>query len=441
MIRLGRSARVGDAEEIVAAVEWARCVAAARGAEVVTDTDALAGLLVTSARTRQFLADAGVDPARLEKQLSADDVGARQEATAASKVYVPPHSQYLLAALEGARRRAARRGSSLATATDLLEALAGLSGCRACEVLVSAGADPARLSRIGSRSRSISTVPPHAYEHAGNDGDGGPRDVAGVVAAPERRTRTRAILSLARMAWDVARPLGKVPFGLVRGWLGFASDRIATLVFLPGVLALIGLRAVIGRLHGIPVAHGNLLTAFRGEMEIAGDRRMHWQRASIRLLPHLLLVAIGAVLLTTYMVQLVALGVSPLPAVTASPEVLVSKDLGWPVAQSALATYGPLDLLRLWTGLACWFCAAPGYANIKAGRQELAQAVAKHQRAAGLARAVGWATAPLQWVSRVLGVLDEAVNWLGANVLIASGGITLLILLIIERRIIAFLLS
>jgi hypothetical protein len=140
-------------------------------------------------------------------------------------------------------------------------------------------------------------------------------------------------------------------------------------------------------------------------------------------------------------VQFVALGISPLPVVTASPEVLASRDLGWPIAHSALLVSGPLDLVRVWTGLACWFCAAPGYANVKAARQELAQAVAQQPRAAGVARVGGWITAPFAWAAAVLGVPDEAATWIGGNVLIASGGITLLGLLVIERRIIALLLA
>jgi hypothetical protein len=50
-------------------------------------------------------------------------------------------------------------------------------------------------------------------------------------------------------------------------------------------------------------------------------------------------------------------------------------------------------------------------------------------------------TAPLQWVSRLLKVFDDAVLWFGGNVLIASGGVTLLVLFVAELRFIAFLLT
>jgi cytochrome c biogenesis protein CcdA len=100
-----------------------------------------------------------------------------------------------------------------------------------------------------------------------------------------------------------------------------------------------------------------------------------------------------------------------------------------------------LDLVRLWTGLACWFCAAPGYDSVKTARQELTQAVTHQRRAAGLARVGGWIMAPFAWAARALYVFDNAVTWIGGNVLIASGGITLLALFVIERRIIMLLLT
>jgi len=414
---------MGDDREVAEALDWAQRAAAVRAAELVTDVDALAGLLATSATTRQLLADAGVDLARLRERLGAD-AGESQDAVTESWVLVPPLSEHLQAALEGARRRALRRGASLATPADLLQALAGLTGASAAELLAGTGTNLRQLA------------PPRPRPSI----DAGSGNASRATAA--RRPKPRRGPPLAtRRAWQLAVPAGKGVFGLIRALLQVTSDTLATLVFLPGVLTLVGLRGVIGRLHGLPVTHGNLLASFCGELEIAGDRRRHWQRASILLLPHLLLAGIGAILLTSYLVQFAVLGVSPLPAVTASPQLLVSKDLGWPVALSALTTYGPLDLVRLWTGLACWFCAAPGHANVKAGRQELVQVAAEPQRGAGLARAAAWLTAPLQWASRLLKVLDDAVIWFGGNVLIASGGITLIVLLVTELRFVEFLLT
>jgi hypothetical protein len=419
MTRPVRSGRVGDDREVVDALDWAERSAAARAADLVTDVDALAGLLATSATARQLLADAGVDLARLRERLAADN-GEPQDAMTGSWVLVPPPNAHLQAALEGARRRALRRGASLATPADLLQGLAGLTGASAAELLAGSGAD------------TRNPAPPRPRP-------AGPGEV-GAVAARQGEPRRR-LVRVTKRSWQLAAPAGKGLFQLVGMLLQAASNRLATLVFLPGVLTLVGLRGVIGLLHGLPVTHGDLLGSFCGDLEIAGDRRRHWQRASILLVPHLLLVGIGAILLTSYLVQFVVLGVSPLPAVTASPQLLVSKDLGWPVALSALTTYGPLDLVRLWTGLACWFCAAPGYTNVKVGRQELAQVVTKRQRGAGPARVVAWVTAPLQWASRLLKVFDDAVTWFGGNVLIASGGVTLLVLLIAERRLIEFLLT
>jgi hypothetical protein len=421
MTRPIRSGRVSDDREVVEALDWAERAAAARAADVVTDVDALAGLLATSASARQLLADAGVDLARLRERLAAD-TGEPQDAVTETWVFVPPPSAHLQAGLEGARRRALRRGASLATPADLLQALAGLTGASAAELLAGTGAD------------SRHPAPPRPRPQPA-----GPGDLGGVIA--QRREPGRRLVRVTKRSWQLATPAGKGLFELLKTLLQTTSDSLATLVFLPGVLTLVGLRGVIGLLQGLPVTHGNLLGSFGGELEIAGDRRRHWQRASILLLPHLLLVGIGAVLLTSYLVQFAVLGVSPLPAVTASPQLLVSKNLGWPVTVSALTTYGPLDLVRLWTGLACWFCAAPGYVNVKAGRQELAQVVSKRRRGAGLARVVAWMTAPLQWVSRLLKVFDDAVLWFGGNVLIASGGVTLLVLFVAELRFIAFLLT
>jgi hypothetical protein len=337
-------------------------------------------------------------------------------------VLVPPPSAQLQAALEGARRRALQRGASLASPADLLQGLAGLTGAPAADLLAGSGAN------------YRNPAPPRLRPQPAGPGE------FGADTARQREPRRR-LAHVTKRSWQLAAPAGKGLFGLLKTLLQVTADILATLVFLPGVLTVVGLRGVIGLLHGLPVTHGNLLGSFGGELEIAGDRGRHWHRASILLLPPLLLVGIGAILLTSYLVQFVVLGVSPLPAVTGSPQLLVSEDLGWPVALSALTTYGPLDLVRLWTGLACWFCAAPGYANVKAGRQELAQVVTKRQRGAGPACVVAWITAPLQWASRLLKVFDDAVTWFGGNVLIASGGITLLVLLIAERRLIEFLLT
>jgi hypothetical protein len=259
------------------------------------------------------------------------------------------------------------------------------------------------------------------------------------AARPVRGAVPRERLGGLGTAWVLVRALAGGLFGLVRGLLGFFGTRLATTVFLPGVLTLIGLRAMIGRLHGLPVQHRGLLSVVGGEVEIGGDRRRHGGRASIRLLPHVFLVLIGAVMLAPFLLQLVTLGVAPVPAVSASPEMLLNDDLGWPVVLSAVTTHGPVDLVRLWVGVACWFCAAPGYANVRAGRLELGQVVAKGQRGRGAARLLRWATAPFELASRVLLVFDEALSWVGGNVLLASGGVTLLVLALAERRLIELL--
>jgi hypothetical protein len=236
--------------------------------------------------------------------------------------------------------------------------------------------------------------------------------------------------------WDIAWTGLKGVGGAVRSLLLIASTQAAMAVFLPGLLAIIGLRGLLAQLYGLRVLHRNMQTVFGGELEIGGDRRLHGERASILLFPNLVLVLFGVVLLTPFLVRFVVLGVSPLPAVTASPEILVSRDLGAPEIISAIVANEPLDLLRFWTGIACWYCAAPGYRNVRTGRQELAQVVTKGQRHAGAASILRWATAPVELVARILGVFDDAFTWLGANVLIASGGFTLFALLIIERRVI-----
>jgi hypothetical protein len=261
------------------------------------------------------------------------------------------------------------------------------------------------------------------------------------ASGPTRRAARRRRLDGLATVWVVVRALAVGLFGLVRGLLALFGTRLATAVFLPGVLTLIGLRATIGRLHGLPVRHHGLMSVVGGEVEIGGDRRRHGGRASVRLLPHLFLVLAGAVMLAPSLLQLATLGVVPIPAVSASPELLLGDDadIGWPVLLSAVTTHGPVDLVRLWVGVACWFCAAPGYANVRAGRLELAQVVAKGQRGRGAARLLRWATAPLELASRVLLVFDEALAFVGGNLLIASGGVTLVVLVVVERRLIELL--
>jgi len=405
----GRPAGVRDDAEVTAVLGAARRAAAGRGVEVVADTDALAALMVESAQARRLLAMAGADIRLLQARLAARDDGPAAEPSP-SGAPPPPLGNSLDAALQAARRAAERQGSSEATAADLLEGLLSVRTSAAGRALTEAGVDQRALADARARTGQRSPATPRSR---------GP--------------------GAAWTAWIVIRTLVIGLFGLVSGLLGFFGTRLATVVFLPGVLTLIGLRATIGRLCGLPVRHGGLMTTLGGEVEIGGDRRRHGGRASVRLLPHLLLVAIGAVMLTTYLLQLATLGVSPLPLASASPQVLLGEDVGEPVILSAVTTYGPVDLLRLWTGVACWFCAGPAYANVHAGRRELAQVVAKGRAGRGAARLLRWATAPLEWVSRVLAVFDEAVSWVGGNVLLASGGVTLLTLFVVERRLIELL--
>jgi hypothetical protein len=403
-----RPAGVRDDAEVTAALGAARRGAASRGVEVVADTDALAALMVESAQARRLLAMAGADIRLLQVRLAAcDDSPAAEQSPSGPP---PPLSGSLDAALRAARQHAGRHGSAQATAADLLEGLLSLKTSAAGRALTEAGVDGRALADARARTGQRKQATPRSR---------GP--------------------GAAWTVWVVVRTLVVGLFGLIKGLLGFFGTRLATVAFLPGVLALIGLRATIGRLLGLPVHHGGLMATLGGEVEIAGDRRRHGGRASIRLLPHLLLVAIGAVMLTPYLLQLVTLGVSPLPVASASPQVLLGEDLGEPVILSAVTTYGPVDLLRLWTGVACWFCAAPAYDNVDAARRELAQVVAKGQPGRYAARLLRWATAPLAWASRVLAIFDEAVSWVGGNVLLASGGVTLLTLFIAERRLIELL--
>ena len=222
-----------------------------------------------------------------------------------------------------------------------------------------------------------------------------------------------------------------VAVGLYRSALR-TGGLLTILVFLPGVVALVGLRVYTAALVRMP--YQARLRRWPGEVHLypqdGEGRTAAWRRMAVRPLPHALLLVLGTIVMTPYLVQFALLSTVPIPILAHNPETITSADIISTVLANVLSIYGPGDLLRLWVGVSMWFWAAPAYDLVRDSREDLAEAGVGGGRL--LRGTVRTALLPAQIFLRILKPIDDAAVWFGANVVLATGGISLVLLFLAE---------
>ena len=221
----------------------------------------------------------------------------------------------------------------------------------------------------------------------------------------------------------------------VRDVLIKTTTWIINALLLPGIVALYGLRLIVADMVHTKVETMAIFSKVGGEPALpAGAGR--WARVAVLLVPHVLLFIIGTLLLAPLFVRFAALGVQPLPQLHAEPQAMLSGDAGWRILGDIFVSNSTLTFLKLWTGLACWYVSAPGYKLVADSRRLLQEISRENKNGRRAAHRLRQALAPVAFGLRVLAIFDEAMLWLGGNMLLATGGVTVLIL-----SLAAFLLS
>jgi len=222
---------------------------------------------------------------------------------------------------------------------------------------------------------------------------------------------------------------------LVSGLSAFltaVSTMTATLVFLPGILCLIGARALVANLCGVSVRDEEFMTILGSRTRIRGHAT-RWRRVAVLLGPYGACLLLGALLLTPYLVRVQVLGVPLLPVVGSNPRAVAGKEGEGVLFANLLFTYDGWDIARIWTGVACWFCCAPPYETMKEVRTTLRLIAHSHTKRRWVAAALARVSTPLVAATRVFSVFDAALVWLGGNAFIASGAISFIALLAAEH--------
>ncbi len=186
-----------------------------------------------------------------------------------------------------------------------------------------------------------------------------------------------------------------------------------TLAFLPGVVVTAGSRLVTARTLNVKTARLRLSAVFGGDMPVEGEMAAQ-QRVAMAFVPSAVACAVGLVLLLPFLIDLTLLGV---PVVTSfgwitgeAPRSATDSALG-----QLLAWYEPGELVAMWVGFSCWYCCAPKAAEVRDARSALRRR--RRKRAAAAVATLGVVYA----VARIFVIFDEAMMWLGANLFIASG--------------------
>jgi hypothetical protein len=228
---------------------------------------------------------------------------------------------------------------------------------------------------------------------------------------------------LSRGARMVGTALRWTLLGL-RGLLAYFSNVTATVAFLPGVLLRGGARVLVGRFQDVTVRHDLFIATAGQRYAILGDHVPPRAWLLVHTLPPLVLLAVGALNLLQPLLALELLGVVPLPALMASPELVIAQggggeDTGVAVLLE-LASADPSSF-RLWLGLSCWVCAMPQHHEVATARTALRNGgTTSRLLAAGLA--------PVQALSRLYRAIEDVTLWLGLNALLTTGVLTALML-------------
>jgi hypothetical protein len=381
---------------------------------LVTDLDLL-DALTRDPQVDHLLARAGVDTAALRQRVveHADRQPTLAATTAAGANLTYSHGANAVLA---AARQLGRAAGSAAEAADILEALAAADEGVARLLLIEAGASASVI-------RAARPAPLIPAQH---------QPVPSTTPAPAppqpRLNRVSRGAAVRGGAVGIAAGLAVV----LRRNAERTGGLITVAVFFPGMVALVGLRVYVARLVGLP--YRVRFRRWPGEVELYPEDdegpTAGWRRIAVRLVPHTLVLVLGTIIMTPYLVQFALLSTVPIPVLAHDPQTITSGSLISTVFINAVSIYGPGDMLRLWTGISMWFWAAPAYELVRASRDDLAQSdLAGPRLIRRLVR--GLLLAP-QLFLRALKPVDEAAILLGSNVIVATAGVSLVLIFIAE---------
>jgi hypothetical protein len=205
------------------------------------------------------------------------------------------------------------------------------------------------------------------------------------------------------------------------------------LLAFPGLVTRLGTRVLLAKLLRVRIVHSEFPTEPGGAYRVL-DRTTPWRRILLELGPAAVALVVGAVNLLPTLITSRTTGVSPLPSLSRDPAAFVGVDPGFGVLAEAVVWRGTAGFLQLWIGMAAWYCALPSPKQIRTarrallgrGRPTLSDAQIAGARPRAVAVSLAAALLPLYVVSRLLDVVDRVGLWLGFNVYLASGGVTLL---------------
>jgi hypothetical protein len=221
--------------------------------------------------------------------------------------------------------------------------------------------------------------------------------------------------------------------GCLWTFLAVNSTRLVSLLAFPGLVTRLGTRVLLAKLLGVRIVHSEFSTEPGGAYRVL-DRAPPWRRVLLELGPATVALVVGAVNLLPILITSRTTGVSPLPSLTRDPAAFVSHDPGFGVFAEAIVWRGAIGLLQLWIGMAAWYCALPSPTQLRTARRQLTgrdrraqvDAHAAPARPRWLALSLATALLPLYVVAKLLDMVDRVGLWLGFNVYLASGGVTLL---------------
>lgn len=198
------------------------------------------------------------------------------------------------------------------------------------------------------------------------------------------------------------------PIELVTTELGRAGTVMSSALVFPGLATRLGLRYVVGRLMGTRVAHARLSYEFGGVLQANPDPSAR-RRATILLIPSVLLVLIGLAFGLPILLEMRLLGVSLVPTT-------VNTEGATELVLERFVVRGTNDALGLWCAMSAWYAAALTRSDL----QDVLAAGTADGKRGPVSKALLVVLAPFRAVTRVTDPLDRFFG-------IATGAVSLVL--------------
>jgi hypothetical protein len=201
----------------------------------------------------------------------------------------------------------------------------------------------------------------------------------------------------------------------IRSVIQASSVVLATALFLPGMLIRSAFQMLAARLSGASIEQHGFITELGGEVEfVEGNAR--WTPLLVAAVVGPLLI--GSALLLPVIVPSAVLDVRPFAAISRDPSLVISHDTSLLPLLDLHDRFGTAGFLRLWFGVACFYCAVPP-------RSVLDGALAEQRRRRAWSP-VRIALGPVLLAYRLLAALDTLLTFGFAGTYLASGLLILL---------------